>query len=339
MKMLNFALIGFGYWGPNYARLLHEIGNSNLRWIVDINNSLLKKAKADYPYCKITSNYLEALKDSLVDAVIIATPTSTHKKIAADVLKNKKHVLVEKPLALSASDAEELYKLAKSQKVVLMAGHTYLFNPAVSYLKKEVDKGTLGKILYFIAQRTNLGPIRKDVNALWDLGPHDISIILYLTNSKPTSVTATGVGYINKNNPDVVNLTITFANKVFANITLSWIAPVKVRSLTIVGNKKMALYDDVAIDGKIRIINKTLWNMKKGKTISFGEYNQLSQKQGSTIIPTLPTVEPLKAEILDFLESITLKKNTLVKPTHVIETVRILEAAQKSLDNKTTINL
>lgn len=334
MSKINLALIGFGYWGPNYSRVLTTQDGVNLKWICDLEPRLLKEAKKLFPGVLITEDYRKILTDKFIDAVIVATPTVTHAKVASDALTAGKHVLVEKPLATSLKDAVKLEKLAKARKKVLMVGHTYLFNPAVSYLKKEIAKGTLGNILFFIAQRTNLGPIRSDVNAMWDLAPHDISTILYLTDSKFISVNAAGVGYLNKRLEDVVQLTIKFERSIFASIIVSWLAPIKIRNLTIVGDRKMAIFDEVGSDAQVRILDKSVIELEKGQTIPFSKFKNLSLYHGDVLIPQLPSKEPLKEEVFNFINSVIGKDLPVVTSKHVLEVVKILETAQKFLNKQ-----
>lgn len=339
MKKINIGLIGFGYWGPNYARILSSIDTVNLKWISDLENNLLIKAKNNFPEIRVTQNFQEILDDADVDAVIVATPASTHAQIVAGALTAGKHVLVEKPLTIKTTQAKQLTNLASKKKVKLFVGHTYLYNPAINYLKNEINKGNLGNILYFVAQRMNLGPIRSDVNAMWDLATHDVSTILYLLNAKPVSVIATGSGYLNKNHEDIVNITIIFENDVFANILVSWLAPIKIRNLTIVGDKKMAVFDEINTDYKIRIIDKTITQMRKGETIPFQEFKMLSLSHGKTVIPQIPSKEPLIEEVLSFVNMIVSRKQPIIPSTHAYDVVRILDASQRSLRQQRKVKL
>lgn len=338
-KVINTALVGFGYWGPNYARILSSSKRAELKWIVDLDRKLLKRAKNKYPGSRVSTNYKEVLEDPSVDALIIATPTVTHYQIVKDALLAHKNVMVEKPLANSYKDAQKLTKLAGSSKKVLLVGHTYLFHPAIASLKKEIKKGVLGNILFLVAQRTNLGPIRSDVNAMWDLAPHDISNILYLSDSIPQYVSATGSGYLNSKLEDVVNLTIKFKNQIFCSILVSWLAPVKTRTLTIVGDKKMAVFDEASADGKVKIIDRKVTQLSKGQSIPFSQFKKLALHHGETSIYPVADAEPLLEEVLNFFDTISKIAKPKVNPQHALEVVKVLEAASKSIQENRVVKL
>ena len=335
-KQNIFGLIGYGYWGPNFARTLNELADVELRYCADLIDDSLTRVKANYPAITTTKNYFELLNDSDIDGVFIVTPTKTHYKIAKDALEAGKHVFVEKPLTYSVQESEELVKLAKKNKVNLMVGHTFLYNSAVHYIKDLIDRGEVGELRHLEFQRRNLGPIRKDVNVLWDLAPHDISMMLYWIKAKPISASATGEVYLQEGRHDVVNATIKFENNIMVNILLSWIDPVKIRDVTIVGEKKMILFDDVHISEKIKIFDKNANVMKNTKDVGFGEY-QIAIHSGDIHIPAIEMKEPLKEEIAHFIDCIRTNKSPRTDGKQGLNVVKILAALEKSLNNDSMV--
>lgn len=338
-KIIRIGIIGFGYWGPNYVRVLNSFSNISLKWICDLDEALIAKAKMIAPQIQITKNYYDILSDPEIDAVIIVTPAKTHYQIAVEALKYGKHILVEKPLANSASGVKRLYKYAEKKKKVVMAGHTYLFHPSIQYIRKYILKNNMGKIFHFIAQRTNLGPIRSDTNALWDLATHDISLILYLLNIDPVFVTATGMSFLQRNIEDVVQINVQFENKIIANILVSWLAPIKTRELTIIGENKMIVFNDVVPDEKVKIINKRVIGSTKGELLSFSTFQKLSLFHGETVFPNIPQKEPLREQAAFFINNIYHRNKMDSLQKNVVDTTRILEAAERSLKMHKTIKL
>ena len=334
--MINIGLIGYGYWGPNIARVINESSDSKLIYCSDLNESSLKDAKRKYPHIKATKNYQDILSDSSVDAVLVVTPTRTHFKIAKDCLLSKKHVFVEKPLAYSSKECLELIRIAKGKNVKLMVGHVFLFNSSVIYVKNMLQKKTLGEIRHLHFQRRSLGPIRKGVNVLWDLAPHDFSMLLYFVSKKPLSVVASGECYLQKGIEDVVNVSIKFENNIIANFILSWIDPIKIRDITIVGSKKMILFDDVQISEKIKIFDKNVNIIKDTRAVSFGEF-QIALHSGDIYIPGIINKEPLKEELNHFISCIKHNKNPITDGKNGLKVVRLLEKAQESLNNHSRV--
>jgi len=330
MAKIKVGLIGYGYWGPNIARIINELDKVELMYCADIVNTALSQAKRKYPQLKITNNYHEILKDNKVSAVFIVTPIVTHYQIARDCLRAKKHVFCEKPLTLTAKEARDLVQLAKKNKVILAVGHVFLFNPVVRYIKKIIDDGTLGEIRYLHFQRRNLGIFLKDVNVMADLIPHDISMLLYFVKQKPISVMAIGESYLRNGVDDVVSATIKFEDHIMANMILSWIDPVKIRDITIVGNKKMLLFDDTRPDNKIKIFDKNATIIKDTRGVTFGEY-QIALHAGDVYVPAIGNKEPLKEEIKHFIECIAKNKKPLNDGANGLEVVQLLERLQKSL--------
>lgn len=335
MRPLNIAIVGFGYWGPNHARIVSQSKKSKLCYIIDKDSQALKLAKLKYPNTTLTTSLAKALNDKQLDCVIIASPTSTHAKIAKLALRYGKHVFIEKPIATRLLDAQQMINLASHNKKILAVGHIYLFNPAVTYLKHLITSGQLGQILYCSAVRTNLGPLRDDVNALWDLSPHDISTLLYLLKSKVRTVTATTGTYISKKLADVAFLNLTFQNGIMANIHVSWLDPARIRTLTIVGSKKMVIFNDDSQDSKITILKKSIGSFPRGE--SFAKYLlQLRDIQRTT--PKIKNLEPLEKELDHFFECIISNSiNPINNGSHAMEVLKVLLSADKSIKSKRTI--
>jgi predicted dehydrogenase len=333
---LNFGVIGVGYWGPNFVRnliKLQEVGDVE---VSDPNEERLKEIKDGFPEVRTNSDYLFTLNNPNIDAVVIASPAGTHFKIAKEALEHGKHFLVEKPLATTSKECSELIKLAKNAGKVLMVGHTFIYNSAVNMLKEYVEKDELGDIYYIYSQRLNLGRLRQDVNTMWNFAPHDISIILYLLGQDPIKVSAQGKSYLQEDIEDVVFMNLEFASEVLTHIHISWLDPQKVRKTTLVGSKKMAVYDDLSPDAKIKIYDKGFTKMPNSDSPSdfdsFGEF-QLLQRSGDIFIPNFKFTEPLQNECLHFIDCIKNNKKPLTDGEHGLKVVRILEAAQKSLKN------
>jgi len=327
--MVNIALIGCGYWGLNYVRIFNEIEDSNLLYVADVDYGKLTKL-AKNSSIKITKDYKGILEDDKVDAVVISTPSTTHYEIAKNCLLRDKHVLIEKPITISSKEAEELIRIADSKKKVLMVGHTFLFNPAVQKLKEYIKDGTLGDVYYISLVRTGLGPVRNDVNAMWDLAPHDVSILNYLLDSTPSRISALGGSYIRDNIEDVVFMNLIFKSKILANIHASWLNPHKVREVTVVGSKKMAVFDDVTATDKIKLFDKGV--QKEYAYASYGEF-QLKLRSGDILIPDIKMSEPLKNECLHFIDCVKNNKKPMTDGRNGLEVVKVLEAAQDSLKN------
>ena len=277
---------------------------------------------------RLTDDYRELLKDKEVDAVIIATPAKTHYQIIKACLMAGKDVLVEKPIDFLSRRVKELSKLSAGKKKILMVGHVFRFNPAVVRIKDRIDQGSLGKILSLSFKRVGLGPIRKDVNVMWDLAPHDISMLLYFIDARPVSVFAAGQALNKNKNEDVVFVTIKFANKAIANLHLSWIDPIKIRQVTIVGDKKMIVFDDISLTEKLKIFDKGVSYLDTGS--SFGGF-QAAIRDGDVLIPQIPTAEPLREEFNHFINCIQNRKNPITDAQEAYRVTKILEAAQKSL--------
>lgn len=332
--MVNFGLVGVGYWGPNLARNLNNTENATLAWVCDASDKALGKIAAGYPKVSTTNSVAEMLSAPDLDAVVVATPAGTHFELAKQCLQAGKHVLVEKPLAMSTAHCDELIDIAGSKNLKLMVGHTFLYSPPVLRLKEIVESGEVGDVYYAYSTRANLGQIRKDVNAMWNLAPHDVAIFLYLLGAAPVSVSAKGITQIQPGIEDVVFMYLDFPGNITAHVHVSWLDPGKVRKLTLVGSKKMVIYDDVDADAKIQILDKGVTKVSNGAESfsSFGEF-QLLLRAGDVLIPKIPATEPLKVECQHFADCIISNERPLTDGIHGRQVVRVLEAAQESMNN------
>ena len=333
MKKINVALIGYGYWGPNIARVLSESEDCELKYCADLNNENFSKFSDKYPKVITLNNYQRILKDKEVDAVLIATPTKTHYQVAKDCLNAKKHVFVEKPMTYLADQSRELIDIAKENNLKLMVGHVFLFNPAVRKIKEIINSGEIGSIRHLNFQRRNLGPIRSDVNAMWDLVPHDISMLLYfLDDMKPLTIQASGSTFLRPNIQDVVFMNVRFPDNIIANFVLSWLDPIKIRDITVVGDKKMVFFDDVNLTEKLKIFDKNADIIKKTRDVSYKEW-EVVLKSGKIHAPQVEQKEPLKEEISHFIDCIRENGYPLTNGESGLRVVEILEAAQESLES------
>lgn len=323
--MIRVAVAGFGYWGPNLVRNVNQNANSSLVACCDLSEAR-RKAIADlYPDVRLTDRYADLLEATDVDAIVVATPARTHYDMAKQALLAGKHVLVEKPLAMNSRDAEELIELAESKSLTLMVGHTFLYSPAVHSLKEAIDNGTLGDIYYIQTQRRNFGRVQTDINAMWSLAPHDISIVLELLGKTPVEVSAHGGSFLTDGIDDVVYTTLAFPCGQIANIHVSWLDPAKVRQVTVVGSLRMADYDDVAPKDKVQIIEKQAVPPANGK-------GPFELRRGTNFALPVKDEEPLANEINDFVSSISNGSKPKADGDNGLLVVKILEAAQQSMD-------
>ena len=329
--MFKVGVIGCGYWGPNLIRNFTQINNSEVTRVSDLIQDRLRHVKGLYPGITTTTNYKEIIEDSDIDIVAVATPVHTHHKIAKEAIHSRKHVFVEKPITSSSEKAEELIYLAKKNGVKLMVGHTFLFTAAVRKMKEIINSGELGEIYYISSQRLNLGLFQNDINVIWDLAPHDISIILYLLDDYPQTVTAVGASHLSSAMEDVAVMTLQFSKSLLAFIHASWLDPDKVRKMTVVGSKKMMVYDDVQPTEKIRIYDKAVKVPKHYDTYAEFHY---SYKYGDIVIPKIEGDEPIFVELQHFLDSISNNEEPLSNGESGLQVVKILEAAGKSLKSQ-----
>jgi len=328
--MVRIGIIGIGHWGPNYARILNGlIPNVTLAACVDRIESRLRGIRAQYPHVEVFTDHREMLSRHLVDAVAICTTATTHRSLTEDCLDAGLDVLVEKPIAPTSRDAEAMIERAHQTKRILMVGHTFLFNPAVQAIKRYIDTGDLGTVLYLHFQRTGLGPIRQDVNALWDLAPHDLSMLSYWLGSEPIEVIARGQSYLKPGCDDVVFVTLRYPNDVLASIHVSWLDPVKVRRATIVGDRRMAVFDDVNASEKLRLYDKgASYQPADG---DFGAF-VAAVRDGDVLIPSLDNREPLREQLAHFVKCVQERREPLTGGREGLAVVKVLEAAQAELD-------
>jgi predicted dehydrogenase len=329
--MLKVGVIGCGYWGPNLIRNFTQLSRSEVVRVADLDETRLNYIKGLYPSTDTTTDYRDIISDPDIDLVAVATPVHTHYKFASEVLCAGKHAFVEKPIASSAKQAWDLIELAEKYQRKLMVGHTFIYTAAVRKMKEIIDSGELGDIYYINSQRLNLGLFQQDINVIWDLAPHDISIILFLLGLKPQMVSAIGTSHINKAIEDVAVLTLKFSNGLVAFVQTSWLDPDKVRRMTVVGSKKMMVFDDVQPTEKIRIYDKGVEVPKHYDTFAGFHY---SYKYGDILIPKISGDEPLRAELDHFIDCIKNNETPLSCGWDGLHVVQILEAAEKSLKNE-----
>jgi predicted dehydrogenase len=325
--MIKIAVVGAGGWGINHVRTFARARDAQLVAVADPSEAAVKRASGFAPGARMSRGLDEVLAAPDVDAVVLATPASAHAAHARQALEAGKHVFVEKPLALSAADAEQVVRAAEKAARILMVGHIMLYHPVVDRMKAMIKSGELGWLLYLYAVRVNLGTLRRDENALWSLGPHDASIVLHLLEEQPQTVSARGGAYLQKGIHDVVFVNLQFKSGIMAQIQLSWLDPRKERRVTVVGSRKMLEFDDVHPVEKLRIYDK---GYERPPVFSeFSEY--LSIRNGDIHIPQVPLAEPLEQEARHFLECVAQNRRPLSDGTSGVHVVRILEAAQRSL--------
>jgi predicted dehydrogenase len=327
--MINIAVVGAGVWGKNHIRVFSEIPNVRLKYICDSDPSKLTSMQKAYPKSQIVDKLTPILQDQEVRGVVVASSAISHYALSKEILLADKDVLVEKPMALNAKDAEEMLEIGEKRRRILMVGHLLIYHPVIDRLKSMIASGELGKVHYIYTQRVNLGVIRQDENALLSFAPHDLSIILYLLDEEPSIVSAHGESYIQKGIEDVVFVSLRFPDGKMANIHLSWLDPHKVRKITIVGSKKMVAFDDMETSEKLKIYDKGVGNLSYE---SYGEY--LSLRFGDITIPNIRMVEPLRAEAEHFIQCIESRKGPKTSGQDGLKVVKILMAAQKSLKDK-----
>ncbi|MFC1620754.1 Gfo/Idh/MocA family protein [Candidatus Omnitrophota bacterium] len=328
--MVKIGIVGCGYWGPNLIRNFFQAKDSELCALCDTNEKRLKEMKETYFVKKSFTDYKSMLKDPEIEAVVIATPPKTHYSLVQEALSSNKHVLVEKPLAFNTKESKDLVELAKTKKRILMVGHTFEFNPAVIKMKECITSGELGKISYIYSTRVNLGRVQENINAIWSLAPHDVSIIHFILGSMPVRVRAYGSSHINKGIEDVVFINLEFKDNVMAHIHVSWLDPSKIRKMTVVGSKKMLIYDDIDNEGKIKIYDKGVDRFSLEDS-SYGVY-QTKLRAGDITMPKLRLYEPLRRECEHFIECIINNKNPDTDGENGLRVVSVLEAAQMSLE-------
>jgi predicted dehydrogenase len=333
--MIRIGVIGYGYWGPRVARNFHDLDGCELAVICDKRPEVLRRVKQAYPGVHVTSDSCEVLTSPAIDAVAVVTPVWTHFELAKKALENGKHVFVEKPFTSTTAQAEELINLADRKHLQIMVDHTFLFTGAVKKMREVIDDGTLGRLYYYDSTRVNLGLFQHDVNVIWDLAPHDLSIMDHLIQKKPEALVATGQVHLNAFE-DLAYLTIYFPDQMIAHINVNWLSPVKVRTTLIGGEKKMLMWNDLEADEKVKIYDKGV-NVKNGQNGQNGQnvYDLLvSYRSGDMWAPRLDQAEALAAEAGYFLECILKNQRPFNDGVAGLRVVKMLEAADRSLQER-----
>jgi predicted dehydrogenase len=325
---IKVGVVGCGYWGPNLIRNFRALADCELKMMCDVSVQRLKHLKTLYPEVIGETSYERMLSDGNLDAIVIATSVRYHHPMAKASLLAGKHTFIEKPLASSTAECEELIEIAQRMGLVLMVGHTFLYSPAVRRIKEIVDSGDIGEIRYISARRLNLGLFQKDINVAWDLAPHDISVILHILQDQPLSVSCRGAAHVTPGIEDVTSMSLLFAKSRSAIIQSSWLDPRKVREMTIVGSKRMIVYDDVALQEKIKIFDVRVERPPHYDT--FAEFHY-AYHYGDVYAPYIKQDEPLKTECQHFLDCIQNDLTPLTSGPKGLEIVRVLEASSKSL--------
>jgi predicted dehydrogenase len=325
-RSLRIAVAGLGYWGPNLARNFAAIPGCELAWCCDASPEARARIGTRFPDTRLTADLAEVLDDSSVDAVVLATPVPTHADLAASVLDAGKHCFVEKPLAQSVADAQRAVAAAQRSGRTLMVGHLLEYHPGVQRLKQLSESGELGDEIYYIyGNRLNLGKLRADENALWSLGAHDVSVLLYLAGEEPHEAIARGEAYVRSDVEDVVFCFLRFPSGLSAHLHLSWLDPHKERRFTVVGSRRMATFDDMALEGKLTIYDKGFDEDARG----YGEY---ITRTGDIFSPRIPNMEPLRVECEHFVECVRRGEQPRSDGASGLRVVRVLERLQSSLD-------
>jgi predicted dehydrogenase len=326
---MNFGVIGYGYWGPNVVRNLASLEGSDVFAIADMSEVARKRAQRAYPGINVTSNASEVISSPKIDAVAVITPVWTHYELAKAALENGKHVFVEKPFTSTAAQGEELINLALQKNLKIMVDHTFLFTGAVKKISQLLNEGTLGKLYYYDSTRINLGLFQHDINVLWDLAPHDLSIMDYLINASPEAIVATGQKHLN-GCEDVAYMTLYFPEKVIAHINVNWLSPVKVRTTLIGGEKRMLVWNDLEADEKVKVYDRGV-----DITSREGVYELLvNYRSGDMWAPQLEQVEALRQELTYFVDCISSGQEPFNNGCAGLRVVNMLEAASESLSKR-----
>jgi predicted dehydrogenase len=328
--MINVALIGYGYWGVNLLRNLMSLPSCDVSLVCEANPDRINLLNQSYPFVQTTSDFNDVLNNSTIDAVVIATPAFTHYELAKKALEHNKHVLVEKPLTSTSKQSEELIEIATKKDLQLMVDLTFLYSGAVEKIKNLINSEELGTLNYFDSTRINLGLIQPDINVLWDLAPHDLSILFYLQKEDPISVNACGTSHLKNNIENIANMTLNYKSGFMAHFNCSWSSPIKVRSTIIGGNKKMIVYNDGEPTKKIKLYDSG-YNLI--------EQNKYHYRVGDVSIPKIKTHEPLYKMLEDFIHCINTGSTPISNSFIGLKIVKILEAADKSLKTNKTIKI
>jgi predicted dehydrogenase len=328
--MINLGVIGYGYWGPNIVRNFNRIEDIEVVLLADIDPAALKRARKVYRNLKVSADYRDIITSVDIDAVAIVTPVFTHFELAKSALENGKHIFVEKPFTSTAREAEELIELAEKKKLKIMIDHTFLFTGAVRKIKELIDDNILGDLYYYDSTRVNLGLFQHDVNVIWDLAPHDFSVMDYVIENKPVAISAYGVDHFGRGLEDIAYVTFFFNSNMIAHFTLNWLSPVKVRTTLVGGEKKMLAWNDVEADEKIKVYDKGVTVANKE-----GVYNLLiNYRSGDMTVPRLVQTEALAIETEYFIDCIMNDKIPINDGHAGLRVVKMLEASDTSLKNK-----
>ena len=327
---IKLGIIGCGYWGPNLIRNFSRIDSVDLCYICDIDEKKMESIKKIYPNVEAVTDYMEILRDSEVDAVVIALPVVKHYQIAKDALLHNKHILIEKPITSAVKEAEELIKITKEKNKIMMVDHTFEYEEGINKIKEIVESKILGDIHYIRAEWLNLGLLQPDVSVVWDLATHIISIIGYVFDMKPLSLSANANAYIRKDIPEVANINIKFPSEITNYIIISWLEPKKTRKITIVGNKKLLVYDLTNEEEKIKIYDK---GVDLSEDIDNLNQFRINYRYGDVYSPNIKNIEPLKNMCLHFIDCIINNKNPRSDGKSGLNVVKVLEAIDESLKN------
>jgi predicted dehydrogenase len=325
-RPVNVAVVGLGYWGPNLVRVLHELGQAEIARVCDLREEALSHTLKRYPGLEVTTDFDDVLGDPSVDAVALATPVSTHSSLAAAALDAGKHVFVEKPLATSSIDAVELIETATDRGLVLMPGHTFIYSPPVNYCRDMIQSGELGEVYFISTSRVNLGLHQPDVSVVWDLAPHDFSILRYWLGEAPTRVSAISRACVVEGTSDVAFIDLAFPSGAIAHVEIAWLAPSKLRRTAVVGSRKMLVYDDTSNE-PVRIFDS---GAQLPDPETFGEY-QLTYRTGDIVSPRLEAYEPLAEELADFCGAISTGSEPRSSARLGADVVLMTEAVDRSL--------
>ena len=328
--MINVAVIGYGYWGPNLVRNIHDAPDACVASCCDMNPDRLSQVKSKYPSIQVTTDYQEVLNNPAIHAVAISTPVATHYEFARKALEHGKHVLLEKPATASTAEAEKLVQLAEKNNLTFMVDHTFIYTGAVRKMKELVDQGDLGDLYYFDSVRINLGLFQRDVNVLWDLAPHDIAILEHLVKEKPVSVCANGACHVGNGHENVAYLTVYFDSGLIAHFHNNWLSPVKIRTMLVGGSKKTIHYDDMEVSEKVKIYDRGVdVGTKEGIHDAL-----ISYRLGDMWAPRLDQTEALRSMIGEFVGCIKTGRRSLTDGISGMNVVKILEASEKSIKNR-----
>ena len=329
MKEIKVGVIGCGYWGPNLIRNFNENYQTDLRYACDLDDQRLERIKVRYPAVTVTKNYKDLLREKDLHVVAIATPVYTHYRFAKEALEAGKHLLIEKPMTSNSKEAGTLVNLAEKKNLMIFVDHTFIYTGAVKKMKEVISSQNLGDIYYFDSVRVNLGLFQPDINVVWDLAPHDISIMDYLIPGKPKSVVAIGGSHTGNNIEDIAYVTVVYSTELMAHFHINWMSPVKIRRIIIGGSKKMIVFDDLDPAEKIKIYDKGILLAKSDKKVFY--QNIIQYRIGDMYAPKIDQTEALKVLIDHIVDCIIKKKKPVTDGESGLRVVRILEAADKSI--------